>query len=269
MREQIREVIKSKLSKEDNLNRIREYIQSYFLYVVYKKKFYQNLIFTGGTALRFIYKIQRFSEDLDFSLSDKARKYDFANLLKNVKKEFELAGYKLEIKYNMDKIVHSAFLKFPQMLYEFGLSGLKDEKISIKLEIDTNPPKGGIETSTLYSSTFMFYMVHYDLPSLFAGKLHALLTRKYTKGRDWYDFLWYVSKFKGLEPNFVMLNNALTQTQKGHILITKENWKGELEKVIEKLDLEKVKKDVAKFLENHNDINLLNKENLLNIISKQ
>jgi predicted nucleotidyltransferase component of viral defense system len=269
MREQIKDIVKINLSRQDNLNRIQEYIQAYFLYILYKKKFYQNLVFTGGTALRFIHKIQRFSEDLDFSLSSKAKKYDFSILLKDVRKEFELSGYGLEIKYKTDKNVHNAFLKFPGILYEVGLSGLKDEKISVKLEIDTNPPQGGIEESTLYNSIFMFYLVHYDLSSLFAGKLHALLTRKYTKGRDWYDLLWYMSKFKDLQPNFIMLNNALMQTQETPVVLSKENWKDELKNVIEELDIEKVRNDVSKFLENHNDVNLLTKENLLNIVKKQ
>lgn len=266
MREQIKAVVKAELNREDNVNRIREYIQSYFLFVIYKKKLYQDLIFTGGTALRFIHKIPRFSEDLDFSLSDKAQKFSFSDVLKGVKDEFESAGYKLNIPYKADKTVNSAFLKFPGILYDMGFSSLKDENISVKLEVDTNPPPGGSKENTLHSSIFMFYMVHYDLPSLFAGKMHALLTRKYTKGRDWYDLLWYLSKFKELEPNFTFLNNALKQTQKDPAEINRDNWRMELSKVIEKLDLAKVKIDVSQFLEHHNDVNLLTKENLLNLV---
>lgn len=84
----------------------------------------------------------------------------------------------------MSKNVHNAFLKFPKLLFEYGLSPHKDEKISIKIEIDTNPRGGGREEVTLYNSIFMFYVLHFDLASLFAGKLHALLCREYTKGRD-------------------------------------------------------------------------------------
>lgn len=266
MRAQIKELVNGKLSQNDNLNRVREYIQAYFLYLSYKKKFYQNLIFTGGTALRFIYRIQRFSEDLDFSLSAKAKNYDFTEMLKNVKREFELSGYDIEIKSSIEKNVHSAFLKFPGILFESGLSPLKGEKISIKIEVDTNPPAGGIEENTLYNAAFMFYVVHYDLASLFAGKLHAVLSRKYTKGRDWYDLLWYLSKFKGLEPNFALLNNALAQTQKTPSTLSKANWKEKIKDVIEKVDMASVKNDVRRFLENHSDIELLTKENLLNLI---
>ena len=134
MKDYIKEIIDEKFSLQDNRNRIREYIQKFLLYILYRRKLYQDLVFVGGTALRFLYGIKRFSENLDFSLSYKA-------------------------KYDMSKNVHSAFLKFPHLLFEYGLSGHKDEKISIKIEIDTNPPRGGGEEVTLYNSIFMFYLL--------------------------------------------------------------------------------------------------------------
>ena len=266
MKDYIKEIINTKLNRQENENRIREYIQKYFLYIIYKQKIYQNLIFTGETALRFIHKIKRFSEDLDFSLSSRGQDYDFLKVLNTLKREFALAGYRLEIGYNIDKNVHEAFLKFPGLLFENGLSPYKDEKISIKIEIDTNPPQGGREEVTLYNSTFMFYLLHYDLSSMFAGKLHALLCRKYTKGRDWYDLLWYFTKFENLSPNFVMLNNAIKQTCKKNLKFVKDNWKINLKHEIENLDIKKVKNDVFRFLENSSDIELLTKENLYNIL---
>ncbi|PIP14083.1 MAG: hypothetical protein COT45_00375 [bacterium (Candidatus Stahlbacteria) CG08_land_8_20_14_0_20_40_26] len=262
MKDFIREIIDKSSPRQDNENRLREYIQKYLLYILYRKKIYHNLIFTGGTALRFLFKIRRFSEDLDFSLSEKAKGYNFLKILEMGQKELILAGYKVEIKYSLEKTVHNAFLKFPDLLYEYGISPHKDEKISIKIEIDTSPPLGGKEEVTLYDSIFMFYILHYDLPSLFAGKLHALLCREYTKGRDWYDLLWYLTNFRDLEPNFVMLNNAIKQTFGRDIEIRRENWKKLLKKEVDELDVEKVRGDVGRFLENHADIEFLNKENL-------
>jgi predicted nucleotidyltransferase component of viral defense system len=266
MKDYIREIIKEELTSEDNKNRVREYLQKYLLYVLYRKKIYKDLIFCGGTALRFLYKIRRFSEDLDFILSFKAKDYNFENILNIIKNEFKLSGYNLEIKYKISKNVHSAFLKFSGILFEYGISPHKDEKLSIKIEIDTNPPEGGKEKLTLYNSTFMFYIFHYDLPSLFAGKLHALLCRDYTKGRDWYDLLWYLTKFKNLEPNFILLNNALQQTHKGFEEINQKNWKKKLRELVETVDIEKIKDDIYRFLEDHTEIEFLTKENLYNLL---
>ncbi|MEA3432917.1 MAG: nucleotidyl transferase AbiEii/AbiGii toxin family protein [candidate division WOR-3 bacterium] len=86
MKGYIGDIIDKSLPREDNENRLREYIQKYLLFILYRKKFYYELIFTGGTALRFLYKLRRFSEDLDFSLSKKARNYDFLKMLEILKK---------------------------------------------------------------------------------------------------------------------------------------------------------------------------------------
>jgi len=261
MKDHIKEIIDVNLSCEENKNRIREYIQKYLLYILFKKKIYKEIVFTGGTALRIIHKIKRFSEDLDFSLSARSSGMDFEDVLKILKKELQLSGYMPEIKYAVDKTVKSAFLKFPGILFDYGLSGHADEKISVKIEVDTNPPHGGKEEVFLYNSIFMFYILHYDLPSLFAGKLHAVLFRKYTKGRDWYDLLWYLSKNK-LKPNFVMLNNAIRQTSKEYPLMNEKNWKSELKKAIKAADIKKVRNDVSRFLDDPDEIEFLTKENL-------
>ncbi|MFH1460549.1 MAG: nucleotidyl transferase AbiEii/AbiGii toxin family protein [Candidatus Omnitrophota bacterium] len=257
MKDYIKSIIDKKAGYDENLNRLREYIQTYFLYISYRKKYYQNMVFTGGTALRFIYGIRRFSEDLNFSLSMSNRGFDFLDMLKDVEQEFKLAGYSIEVKPRIKGQVYSAQLKFPQLLFETGLSMVEDEKLMIKVEIDSNPPEGGLESHTLYNKTFMFHMVHYDLASLFAGKLHALLRRKYTKGRDWYDLIWYLSKFKNIEPNYLMLNNALAQTSKVYSRISKENWKSEILKIACELEWRKVRNDVGRFLEDHNEVSLL------------
>ncbi|MDI6758491.1 MAG: nucleotidyl transferase AbiEii/AbiGii toxin family protein [Candidatus Omnitrophota bacterium] len=266
MKDYIKSIIDANLTQNQNLNHIREYLQAYFLNIIYKNKFYQNLVFTGGTALRFIYKIRRFSEDIDFSLSVRAKNYNFTDMAKNILQEFKLAGYDLEIEYDDSRPVHSALLKFSSILFETGLSQIKGQKIAIKIEVDSNPPPGGIEISSVYNSNFMFYIMHYDLASLFAGKVHALLCREYAKGRDWYDFLWYLTKFKGLEPNFIMLNNAMAQTFKKPVNLTVGNWKSKIKKTIEILDWVKVRNDVSRFLENDSEITLLEPKTFINLL---
>ncbi len=268
MRDYIKSVIDANLTENENLNRIREYLQAYLLNIIYKNKFYQNLVFAGGTALRFIYKIRRFSEDIDFSLSSEAKSYNFADMVKNILQEFKLAGYNLEIKYDDSRTVHSVLLKFSGILFETGLSPLKSQKIAIKVEVDSNPPPGGIETSSVYNSNFMFYILHYDLASLFAGKVHALLCRKYAKGRDWYDLLWYLTKFKGLEPNFIMLNNAMVLDTRNPVKLTADNWRAEIKKTVETLDWVKVRNDVSRFLENNSELGLLESKTFINLLEK-
>ncbi len=269
MKDYIKEIVSKKLTDHENINRIREYLQKYLLYILYKKKLYQDLVFTGGTALRFIFGLRRFSEDLDFCLAlTRAKECDFHNMLKIIKAEFIASNYKMEIKYSTERNVHSAFLKFPGLLFEYGLSPHRDEKISVKIEIDTNPPSGGREDVTLYNSVFMFYILHYEITSLFAGKVYALLCREYTKGRDWYDLLWYLTNFKNLEPNFIMLNNAIKQTAPRFFEVTRENWKADLRKAVDNLDLKRVRDDVVRFLEDPLEADLLTRENLHKIVSK-
>lgn len=269
MKDYIKSIVDKKISADDNLNRIREYIQGYFLYVIYRKKYYQDMVFTGGTALRFIYRIRRFSEDIDFSLSSKAKQIDFNEMVRDVAREFEQAGYALEAKVKTHLTVNSALLKFSGILFETGLSPLRDEKILIKVEIDSRPPAGGVEASTLVNYPFMFYIQHYDLKSLFAGKVHALLCRQHTKGRDWYDLMWYLSKFDNIEPNYIMLNNAMAQTNKEAVKFTSDNWKKEIMKAVNILDWDKVKNDVKRFLEDQNELELFTKETFLKLLGKQ
>ncbi|MBU0709781.1 MAG: nucleotidyl transferase AbiEii/AbiGii toxin family protein [Candidatus Omnitrophica bacterium] len=266
MKDYLKSIVNKKVSAEDNLNRVREYIQAYFLYIIYRKKYYQDMVFTGGTALRFVHHIRRFSEDIDFSLSGRAKQIDFTGMMQDIAHEFKQAGYAMEMKIKTRLAVQSALLKFSDIMFETGLSLLKDEKFLIKVEIDSRPPAGGVEAHSMVTTPFMFYMLHYDLPSLLAGKTHALLCREYTKGRDWYDLLWYLGKFKELEPNFTMLNNAMAQTEKDPILLTSRNWKAELKKAVQKADFAKVKLDVGRFLEDQTDLELLNLEAFVNLL---
>lgn len=266
MRDYIKSIVNKKLSPDNNLNLVREYIQAYFLHIIYRKKYYQNMVFTGGTALRFVHHIRRFSEDIDFSLSVRVKEIDFSAIMQDVLQEFKQAGYAVEIKTKIRLAVHSALLKFSGILYETGLSPLKDEKLLIKVEIDSRPPTGGIESHTMITNPFMFYTLHYDLPSLLAGKVHALLCRKYAKGRDWYDLLWYLGKSKELEPNFTMLNNAMAQTEKNPLELTSGNWKNEIKNVAKTLDWKKVSDDVGRFLEDQTDLRLLELNTFINLL---
>lgn len=248
-------------------NAMREYLQAYVLRVMHDKNAFQSIAFVGGTALRFLYGLPRFSEDLDFSLHKKL-KVTFVDLMNIIKQELLLAGYAADIDYKEVKTVQSAFVKFEGLLYEAKLSPMKDQKFSIKIEIDTNPPHGAVLTTQIVNKFFPIAFLSYDLPSLLAGKIHALLTRKYTKGRDYFDIAWYLSRFKTLSPNFKLLHNALTQTGYTKKMPNENDWREYLREVVQKADWKIIHKDVVNFLENPKDMDVFTKENVLRVIGE-
>lgn len=251
------ELIKQRFTKEmpdeEKLNRARELIQLLCLKILDEKGFFENLVFTGGTALRVVFGARRFSEDLDFSLVKKGD-YSFSRMNNDLLKGLQSVGLKAESKPKAENTVHSAMLKFSGILKELGLSALESQKLSIKLEVDTNAPKGGQVQSRFIQSEYVFNVVHFDLSSMFATKLHACFYRKYLKGRDLYDFIWHMSN--KVKPNFLLLNNAIEQTQGKNPEINEGNFKAFLLKNIEKVDFREAQKDVERFLEDKSELRL-------------
>jgi len=248
---------------------IREITQELVLAALGRTDFFKEAAFQGGTALRILYGLDRFSEDLDFSLIHPGAKTRFETFLEKTKSVFEREGYGISIKAKTEKTVQSAYLKFPGLLYELGLSPQVSEALSIRTEIDTNPPKGaGLETSVIRRHV-LFNLLHYDKPSLLAGKLHALLARSYTKGRDVYDLLWYLSDRTWPPPNVFFLNQALYQTGWQGPTITLENWKQQTAEHVKCLDWKKAVDDVRPFLERQQDLALLNEQTLLKLLEEK
>jgi len=250
------------------LNIMREYLQAYILRIMHDNGVFHEYAFLGGTALRFLYGLPRFSEDLDFSLV-RQEKLLFLNLLKKIKEELSLAGYDVSLTYNDKKNVQHSFIKFGSLMFESGISPLKTQKFSIKIEFDVNPPDGAELNTVVVNKYFPISFMSYDVPSLFAGKIHALFSRKYTKGRDFFDLGWYLSKWKDLSPNLTLLRNALVQTGWEKDFPTSGNWVSLLQKTVADADWNKVKQDVQSFLENPSDLNILTKENVLNLIKQR
>ena len=242
------------MSAEEKTNRVREFLQILVLKIMSDKDCFKNLAFVGGTALRILYNLRRFSEDLDFSLTNK-RGYDFTALLSELEKELKLFGVQAELKPKEGKVVQSVFVKFPGLLNEIGVTAFKEQKLSIKVEIDTNPPAGAATETSLINRTYLFNLVRFDLPSLYATKLHACLFRKYTKGRDFYDLVWYLGK--KIEPNYKLLNNAIKQTQGKDMKIGPDNLNQFMVEQLQRVDFNAVRKDVERFLEDKRELTLL------------
>lgn len=270
MKDYVLELVSRQSGFNAKLNIMREYLQAYALKVMRDEGVFRTTAFVGGTALRFLYGLPRFSEDLDFSTAgNEGDTYSFERLIKKIKEEFELAGYDVSVAYNDKKTVKSAFLKFSALMHEAGISGLKDQKLSIKLEIDTNPPAGAVLKTDIVNKYFPLSFLSYEVGSLFAGKLHALMTREYTKGRDFFDLGWYLSRWKGLAPNIELLQNALRQTGWKKEMPSVETWSGHILDVVRKADWNKVRKDVENFLENSSDLEVFSKKNVAMLLGQK
>ena len=141
-------------------------------------------------------------------------------------------------------------------MYEAGLSGHKAQKISVKLEIDTNPPQGAKFSVKIVNKYFPLSFLVYEPSFLLAGKMHAVLTRRYSKGRDFYDIFWYLSRMQDIEPDITFLKNALKQTGWDQAMPAEDNWREYLYKVVEGVHWDTVHKDVESFLERPADMNV-------------
>ena len=257
-----RQIDKTK-SREDNIFLVKEFLQLLILKIIDEAGFFKILVFTGGTTLRVLYDLQRFSEDLDFSQTE--GNFDIEKLAEKLNYHLaELNQLKVSMKINASQVVKSIDVKFPELLYKFDLSSHPNQNIFIKIEIDSNPPKGGNTDLSINNRFFFLTIKHYDLPSLFATKLHACFYRKYTKGRDIYDLIWYLSK--KVEPNLTLLNNAIYQTEKNEFKIDQQNLNKFLIDRVKNIDFEQSKKDVERFLFNKSELKLFNSDLIIKMI---
>ncbi len=264
MKEAALELIKDIPDPSNKLNLLREYVQAMVLRSLHESEAFVNLAFVGGTALRFIHSLPRFSEDLDFSLERKSG-YTPEKWMKKVKHDLALAGFDAKVSWADKTTVHKSWIKVAGLLKEAGLAAMPDQNMSIKLEIDSRPPSGAITETGIVNRHALLSLRYYDLPSLMAGKAHALMTRQYPKGRDWYDLVWYRAKRPPVEPNLEQLQNALDQTQ-GDGVCTASSWKLYLIERIRALDCAVLVEDVRSFLERPEESALLTQENILSIL---
>jgi hypothetical protein len=247
-------------------NRLREYLQARILESLQRSGAMMPLAFHGGTALRFLYTLPRYSEDLEFALERPGAGYDFRAYLRDVQEGFTKEGYQLAISLNEKKTVHSAFIRFQGLLYEFNLSPHVGEVLAVKIEVDTRPPAGaGLET-TIVRRHVTLRLQHHDRASLLAGKLYAFLQRPFIKGRDLYDLLWYLSDPGWPAPNLALLGNALRQTGWDGPIPGEDNWRGFLCQLLKVIDWVQSAKEVHPFLEHPHELDLLTWENFARLL---
>ena len=195
-------------------NATKEVIQEIALYALWRAKFFEVAVFQGGTSLRILHKLPRFSEDLDFMLLQPDPDFDWGPYLKALILTLENYGLKPEAaaKENMDARIRRAVIKNNSIANQLDLSFADSDprrKLRIKLEVDVEPPAHSGDEFTYLDFPVDYEVRHQDLASNFALKIHALLCRDYVKGRDWFDFSWYVAR--GVAPNLPHLEAALRQ----------------------------------------------------------
>ena len=254
-------------------NALKEIVQEIALYGMSKSGFFQEGAFYGGTALRIFYGLHRFSEDMDFSLVHPNPSFALSDYLPAVEEELSAVGLKMRVEQkNKTKVtdIQSAFIKGGTLIQiisiqqtdEVLIPGIhKQEQLKIKLEVDTNPPPGaGFELR--YALRPVPYVVRlYDKPSLFAGKIHAVLCRNWArriKGRDLYDYVWYLSQDTPV--NLFHLQKRLEQSDRwdSSKQLALQDTKDMLKERFSQLDFEVAKKDVIPFLSDAFELDLWN-----------
>lgn len=241
-------------SVQEEENALKEITQEVALYALAKSGFFEKAAFLGGTCLRIIYGLDRFSEDLDFSLQKPDLNFDLQPYLIHTADLMKAFGFELEISGvdRAEKSVRQRFLKDESVKKIFTFKHISDfkKKINIKVEIDVNPPDHAVTEPRYVDFPNEFSLAAHNLPSLFAGKTHALLCRPHVKGRDWYDFGWYVAQQTPI--HLPLLQAALHQ----HGQWKDENrsidtaWlKGELLRKINSIDWKKAVLDISPFLQ--------------------
>ena len=243
-------------------NALREIVQELALLGLWRSKFFEHAAFYGGTALRIFHGLQRFSEDLDFTLLKPNRAFDLASHLEAVRAELAGLGFTFEVEQKakvIDTAIESAFVKGSTRinLLEIGAPvGISarfppSRKLHIKLELDTDPPGGADTTVATLLVPIPFQVKLCTLPSLFAGRLHAVLCRNWknrVKGRDFYDFVWYLAK--DVPVHLDHLQKRMEQT--GHwtqgVPLTLAALQQRLIERFESVDFEQAKQDVAPFV---------------------
>lgn len=237
-------------------NAIFEVNQQIILAGLYNGGFFEVATFYGGTCLRIFHGLQRFSEDMDFSLLAADEEFDFSRYFQPIIDGFAVVGRQVEIK-KKDKgtfgKVESAFLKDNTDVYDISFQ--TDKSIKIKIEVDTQPPLSFKTEQKLLLQPYSFMTRCMTLPDLYAGKMHALVYRAWknrVKGRDWYDFEWYVRHNVPLD--FVHLTERIRQFNQAEI--GRDAFIERLKERLSSANIHQVKQDVMPFVKNPQDLDI-------------
>ena len=278
------EIMLNKYQPKDNSERenaIKEIVQEIVLSGLSRGGFFDKAVFYGGTCLRIFHGLNRFSEDLDFALLNKDEDFKIEDYFPAIKKELISYGLNMDVvkkeKSKGDNDIQSAFVKGNTqiLLMTFFPNNnevdnvIKDQTIKIKFEIDTDNPKGGVVETKYRLLPAPYEIKVFDEPTLFAGKIHAILCREYKnriKGRDYYDYLFYCAK--GTKINLEYLENKLKNSNKisNDTKLDLPLLKKMLQERFMGVDYNLARKDVSSFITDQESLSLWSKELFLSTL---
>jgi len=253
------------VTDKDKQNAMYEVMQQVTLAGLYRGGFFNKAAFYGGTCLRIFHKLDRFSEDIDFSLLSRDESFNLEDYFPAVIEEFKTLGRDVVINKKNKKNfgqVESAFLKDNTEVYDVAFQ--TEKSLKIKIEVDINPPLKFITEQKLLVQPFSFMTRCFSLPDLYAGKMHALAFRNWktrVKGRDWYDFEWYVKN--GVQLDFTHLQERILEFN--GIEMTKEQYLITLKERLSSTDIKMVKQDVQPFIKHQESLEIWSNEYFLQL----
>lgn len=269
-------------SLQDHLSALREILQEIALLGLWRSKFFEKAAFYGGTALRILYGLDRFSEDLDFSLLSPMKKFDLSSYSDALQKELAAFGFDVWVdirRKSSRNAIQSAFMKantIKQLLVIQIADTLvqtvhREQTLKIKLEVDTDPPSGFDTETRFVLLPIPFSVRTYKLPDLFAGKMHAVLCRRWknrSKGRDWYDLVWYAANHPQL--NLAHLEQRMRQSddwsETGRLLPDK--FKMLINNAIDDLHVDQVRKEVEPFVKHPENLEVWSRRFFREVVSR-
>lgn len=252
----------------DKRNATFEVMQQIILAGLQQGGFFDKAAFYGGTCLRIFHGLQRFSEDMDFSLVRKDEKFNIEDYFEPIIKVFESIGRNVVITKKDKRTfgrVESAFLKDNTQLYDVAFQ--TEKSIKIKIEVDTNPPLMFDTEQKLLMKPYSFMTRCFTLPDLYAGKMHALVFRNWKtrlKGRDWYDFEWYVRNDVPLD--FLHLQERIREFSGEEM--SREKFMQLLNERLATADMKSVLEDVTRFVRNPNELKIWSNDYFLELAKK-
>ncbi|QDH81280.1 nucleotidyl transferase AbiEii/AbiGii toxin family protein [Echinicola soli] len=265
-------------NEQEAKDALREIMQEIALSGLYRSGFFEKAAFYGGTALRIFYGLDRFSEDLDFSLLKEDTSFSIAKYENAIIDEFASLGMNVSIKEKnktADSNINSAFLKSETVWKELILEGIIPQNglkqmanIKIKLEIDTKPPLGFDTEEKLLLKPFSFYVKCFSISDLFAGKMHALLFRRWgtnVKGRDWYDMEWYIRRDTKLNLSHFAVR-AMDSGDWKKNQISETEFLELLNRRIDTVNMDYVKRDIRRFIKTPSVLDIWNKNYFKDLI---
>ncbi len=268
---------------EERVRALREILQELALLGLWRAKFFEKAAFYGGTSLRILYGMERFSEDLDFSLLKPTPDFAISRYMDALEREIVSFGFDVRIETRekvVESPVQSAFLKANSLKQLLAIETGEDimsriprgQVIKIKIEVDTDPPPGFDTENKFLLQPIPFYVKTFTLPDLFAGKMHAVLCRRWksrVKGRDWYDLVWFAANHPELHLSHLeqrMIQSSHLRAGEGPL--DKEKFLDLAAKTIEKLDVDQARKEVEPFVRDPEALAVWSKEFFLDVVKR-